>query len=162
MIYEQITKALETHLAAMPGVPAIARQNAIYNPITDTPFVKSENIPTLRRRRTMGPDGWQRYEGLYRVIVCTKEGVGVGENYLLTDKVLTQFDSSTDLSFSNTSDLLYTEDLDELLFEDGESMTLNRLVSITVDYAEAGTPYTDSPFYCTPVNIHYYCYWRNA
>lgn len=162
MIYEQITKALETHLSNMSGVPPIARQNAIYSPTTDTTFLRSENIPTLRRRRTLGPTPWQRYEGLYRITVCSKEGVGVGENFNLVDQVLTQFDSSTDLYYDNVTDILYTEALYEILLEDGDPVILNRLVYITVDYSEAGTPYTDSPFFCTPVNVHYYSYWRNA
>jgi hypothetical protein len=162
MIYEQITKALETHLAGMSGIPAIARQNVIYSPTTDTAFVRSENIPTLRRRRTLGPTPWQRYEGLYRITVCTKEGVGVGENFTLVDQLLTQFDSSTDLYWDNDTDTLYKEDSYELLLESGDPIVLSRLLYLTVDYSEAATPFTDSPHFCTPINVHYYCYWRNA
>lgn len=162
MIYEQITKALETHLTGMDSVPPIARQNVVFNRTNGQTYISSENIPTLRRRRTMGPTPWQRYEGLYRVTVCTEEGIGVGPNFTLVDDVLTRFDSSVDLYYDNVTDTLYTEALYEILLEDGDPVVLNRLLYLTIDYSEAGTPFTDSPFYCTPVNIHYYCYWRNS
>ncbi len=162
MIYTPVTKALETHLAAMSGVPAIARQNVKYEPTTGTPFVRSENIPTLRRRTSVGPTPWQRYEGLYRVTACTSEGVGVGANFTLMDDILEQFDSATDLYYDTGLDVLYTQSEYELLQQNNETLILDRTVYVTIDYSEPGSPYIDSPWYCTPVNIHYYAYWRNS
>lgn len=162
MIYTPITKALETHLANMGGVPAIARQNVQYTPTTDTAHVRSQNLPTLRRRTSVGYSPWQRYEGLYRVTACTAEGVGVGANFNLVDDILQHFDSSTDLYWDTGTDTLYTQLEYDLLLQDGDPIILNRIVYVTIDYSEPGSPYTDSPWFCTPVNIHYYAYWRTA
>lgn len=157
-VYTSLTKALEKHLSSMASVPAIARQNVAYTPTTGTTFLKTENIPTLRRSMTMGDDPHIRHEGMYRITVCTNIGVGVGANYTLVDTLLDRFNNNLDLYYDEVEDTLYTQDGYQILLQSGDPIIVARLIYLTVRWSEASTPYTDSPWFCTPVNVHYYSY----
>jgi len=157
-VYTSLTKALEKRMSSMANCPPIARQNVAYNPTTDTTFIKTENYPTLRRSMTMGPDPFVRHEGMYRITVCSKIGVGVGANYTLVDTILDRFENTLDLWYDEVEDTLYTQDEYEILTQSGDPLIVERLIYLTVRWSEASGPYVDHPWFCTPINVHYYSY----
>ena len=131
-IINDISACLDTHLSGTSGIPAIARQNVPFEPTTGTSYVKADMIPTSRRPAVRGLNPQQRYDGLYSLLICTPEGLGPGAGYDIADLLLARFEATTDIS--------------------------NAGLTISVDYSEVRTSFLDSPFYCTPITVAWYCY----
>lgn len=131
-IINDIRACLDTHLSGTAGIPTIARQNVPFEPTTGTSFVKADMIPTSRRPAVRGLNPQQRYDGLYSLLICTPEGLGPGAGYDIADLLLARFEATTDIS--------------------------NAGLTISVDYSEVRTSFLDSPFYCTPITVAWYCY----
>ena len=136
-IINDIRATLDHRLNTAVGLPIIANQNTTFSPVTDTPFIKSTLIPTLRRPAVRGLNPQQRYDGIYNIVICTPEGVGPGSAYDIADTLLDLFDATTDIFHPDYP-------------------TTNVIVSI--DYSELDNSFLDSPFYCTPINIAWYTY----
>ena len=131
-IINDIRACLDTHLSGTVGIPTIARQNVPFEPTTGTSYVKADMIPTSRRPAVRGLNPQQRYDGLYSILICTPEGLGPGAGYDIADLLLDRFNATTDIS--------------------------NAGLTISVDYSEVRTSFLDSPFYCTPITVAWYCY----
>ena len=131
-IINDIRACLDTHLSGTVGIPTIARQNVPFEPTTGTSYVKADMIPTSRRPAVRGLNPQQRYDGLYSLLICTPEGLGPGAGYDIADLLLARFEATTDISNSG--------------------------LTISVDYSEVRTSFLDSPFYCTPITVAWYCY----
>jgi len=131
-IINDIRACLDTHLSGTSGIPTIARQNVPFEPTTGTSYVKADMIPTSRRPAVRGLNPQQRYDGLYSLLICTPEGLGPGAGYDIADLLLARFEATTDIS--------------------------NAGLTISVDYSEVRTSFLDSPFYCTPITVAWYCY----
>lgn len=131
-IINDIRACLDTHLSGTVGIPTIARQNVPFEPTTGTSYVKAEMVPTSRRPAVRGLNPQQRYDGLYSILICTPEGLGPGAGYDIADLLLDRFNATTDIS--------------------------NAGLTISVDYSEVRTSFLDSPFYCTPITVAWYCY----
>lgn len=131
-IINDIRACLDTHLSGTSGIPAIARQNVPFEPTTGTSYVKADMIPTSRRPAVRGLNPQQRYDGLYSLLICTPEGLGPGAGYDIADLLLARFEATTDIT--------------------------NAGLTISVDYSEVRTSFLDSPFYCTPITVAWYCY----
>lgn len=131
-IINDIRACLDTHLSGTVGIPTIARQNVPFEPTTGTSFVKADMVPTSRRPAVRGLNPQQRYDGLYSLLICTPEGLGPGAGYDIADLLLARFEATTDIS--------------------------NAGLTISVDYSEVRTSFLDSPFYCTPITVAWYCY----
>jgi hypothetical protein len=131
-IINDIRACLDTHLSGTVGIPTIARQNVPFEPTTGTSYVKADMIPTSRRPAVRGLNPQQRYDGLYSLLICTPEGLGPGAGYDIADLLLARFEATTDIS--------------------------NAGLTISVDYSEVRTSFLDSPFYCTPITVAWYCY----
>lgn len=136
-IINDIRACLDTHLSNTPNVPIIARQNVPYEPTTGTSFIKADVVPTSRRPAVRGLNPQQRYDGLYSILICTPEGLGSGAGYDIADMLLDRFNATTDISYTNLS---------------------AETTIVTIDYSEVRTSFLDSPFYCTPLTIAWYCY----
>jgi hypothetical protein len=131
-ITNTVRGALDNHLTGMAGVPSIAYQNVKFEPTTGVSYVKATLIPVRRRIVTLGFNQLQRYQGLYRILACTPESEGAGAGYTLADALLARFEAASEISFGGKI--------------------------ITINFAEVGTSFQDSPFYCTPVDIGWYIY----
>ena len=131
-IINDIRACLDTHLSGTVGIPTIARQNVPFEPTTGTSYVKADMIPTSRRPAVRGLNPQQRYDGLYSLLICTPEGLGPGAGYDIADLLLARFEATTDIT--------------------------NAGLTISVDYSEVRTSFLDSPFYCTPITVAWYCY----
>lgn len=131
-IINDIRACLDTHLSGTSGIPTIARQNVPFEPTTGTSYVKADMIPTSRRPAVRGLNPQQRYDGLYSLLICTPEGLGPGAGYDIADLLLARFEATTDIT--------------------------NAGLTISVDYSEVRTSFLDSPFYCTPITVAWYCY----
>lgn len=131
-IINDIRACLDTHLSGTASIPTIARQNVPFEPTTGTSYVKADMIPTSRRPAVRGLNPQQRYDGLYSLLICTPEGLGPGAGYDIADLLLARFEATTDIT--------------------------NAGLTISVDYSEVRTSFLDSPFYCTPITVAWYCY----
>ena len=136
-IYPEIRAALETKLSNISGIPDIAYENVSYSPTTGQSFVQPRLIPVSRRAAVRGLNPQHRYEGVFRVFCYVPEGSGPAAADTLADKVVDAFETSTDISFTNT-------DLET--------------IKVTVDYAERDNGFVDSPWYYVAVNVGWYAY----
>jgi len=136
-IYKDIRAGLESHLAGASGLPAIAWENVDYNPSTDTPFIKFQFLPTLRRTTLIGSPVSQRYQGIARFLLHYPENQGPGATQTVADTLITRFEVNSDISYTNT-------DLET--------------IQITVEYAQQESSYTIEPWYVTPITIGWYIY----
>lgn len=137
-IYNDIRAALESHLANTSGLPSgIAYENVSFEPQTGTSFLKVAFIPTSRRPAVRGLNPQQRYQGVFRVFCYTPEGNGPSTADDIANKVITAFEATTDISFTN-----------------GDADTF----IVSIDYAERDNGFVDSPWYYTVVNIGWYIY----
>lgn len=157
-IMNDIRACLDTHLSGTPNIPTIARQNVPFEPTTGTSFVKATLVPTLRRPAVRGINPQMRYDGFYNILICTPEGLGSGAGYDVADLLLSRFNSTTDITYTNPFDSILQENGDDLLLESGDRLLLGSPTIVSIEYAEVGTSYLDSPFYCTPVAIAWYIY----
>lgn len=135
-IYNNIRAALESHLSTTPDLPDIAYENVSFEPQTGTSFLKVAFVPVARRSAVRGLNPQQRYDGVFRVFCYTPEGNGPATADDIADKVITAFDASNDISFTN-----------------GGETTI-----VTVNYAERDNGFVDSPWYYCVVNIGWYIY----
>jgi hypothetical protein len=136
-IYPDIRACLEKHLSEVAGVPVVSYENLTYSPTTGTPFIKTAFRPTLTRKAAMGQLAQQRYQGVFVCNTYTPENIGPGTSDAFADLILDAFAATTDISFTNAS---------------GETIIL------TVDYAERGGGFSNSPWYYTPVTIGWFIY----
>ena len=123
---------LDNRLASTPNVPFIANQNVPFARPESGIYIKSTFIPTSRRIATMGTSFQQRYQGLFRLMVCIPEHEGNGRGLEVCDTLLARFQASQDMTFNG--------------------------LSLTIEYSEVGASFLDSPYYCTPINVAWYCY----
>lgn len=158
-IINDIRACLDTHLSNTPNIPPIARQNVPYEPTTGFSFIKADFIPTSRRPAVRGLNPQQRYEGLYSLLICTPEGMGPGAGYDIADALLDRFNATTDIIYTNPTDAILLESGDKILLEDGSKLLLGSPTIVSIDYSEVRTSFLDSPFYCTPQTIAWYCYY---
>lgn len=135
-IYNNIRAALESHLSTTPDLPDIAYENVSFEPQTGTSFLKVAFVPVSRKPAVRGPYPQQRYDGVFRVFCYTPEGKGPAVADDIADKVITAFDASNDISFT-----------------DGSGTTI-----VTINYAERDNGFVDSPWYYCAVNIGWYIY----
>lgn len=135
--YDDIRSALETQLSTIVGIPAIAWENVNFTPTTGTPYIQVRNLPTARRPAVRGLNPVQRYQGVFQLLVHYPEGVGPSASEDMVDLILTAFEATIDLSFTNPD---------------------TEVIYVTIDYSEQVGAYSNSPWYTTPVNIGYYSY----
>jgi len=157
-IINDIRACLDTHLSGTVGIPAIARQNVPFEPTTGTSFIKANLVPTLRRPAVRGLNPQQRYDGIYSILICTPEGLGVGAGYDIADLLLDRFNATTDIVYTNPFDAILQESGDDILLEDNSRLLLGSPTIVSIDYSEVRTSFLDSPFYCTPVTVAWYTY----
>ena len=131
-IYDDIRAALEVHLSQVVGIPEIAHENVSYSPTTGTPFVQPRLVPVSRRSAVRGLNPQQRYEGVFRVFCYVPEGNGPSAADNLANLVIDAFDAATDITLGGTR--------------------------VSIDYADRGNGFVDSPWYYVSVNIGWYIY----
>lgn len=130
-IVNDIRATLDTALNAASSLPAIAFENAPFKQNAGAPHLRVAFFLTSRRPAVRGPDPQHRYQGLYQVTVAVPTDRGTGDALDYADLLLTEFDGSSDIDGTPT---------------------------VSIEYAELGTPFYDDPFYCVPVQIAWYVY----
>jgi hypothetical protein len=136
-ILNKIRGALDTYLLATSGIYPCAMPNVSYNPSPEVPFIKVAFVPVLKRPTTAGIVPWQRYDGLYTLLICTPQNTGTGAAMLMAEKLLERFDAATDISFEDP---------------------ISTYTIVSIDYSEAGLSYLEAPYYCTPVTIGWHIF----
>ena len=130
-IVNDIRATLNTALSAASSLPAIAYENAPFEQNAGTPHLRVAFFLTSRRPAVRGPDPQHRYQGLYQVTVAVPTDQGSGTALDYADLLLTEFDGSSDIDGTPT---------------------------VSIEYAELGSPFYDDPFYCVPVQVAWYVY----
>lgn len=132
-ILNDIRQALDARLATMPAVPAIAFENAPYEQVPGTTYIRTQFLPTSRRPANRGPNPQHRYQGLYVMTVCTPEAKGAGGGLDIVDALLARFNGSTNVT--------------------------GVAVTVSIEYSEANSAaFLDAPFFCIPVSVAWYVY----
>jgi len=137
MNYDKILAALESRLASIEGVPAIAYENVNYSPTVGTPFLRTRFVPIDRRTPFYGqmPNGkpfMQRYVGLFQVVLNYPEGQGQKPTNTMANLICDRFEATTDIQFQD--------------------------IAITINRTERMRGFPESPWFKTPVNIHWTCF----
>lgn len=157
-IYNDIRACLDNHLAGTSDIPVVRPDNTFFEPTVGVPFIKSTFIPVTRRPATRGINPVNRYDGVYSLLVCTPQGSGSGLGYSIADTLLARFQEVKDITYYNPTDTILLESGDTLALETGDSLLLGSPTIVSLDYAEVGLSYLESPFYCTPVNVAWYIF----
>jgi len=131
-IVNDIRATLDTALNDASSLPSIAFENAPFEQLADTPHLRTSFFLTSRRPAVRGPNPQHRYQGLYQVTVAVPTDTGTGDALDYADLIMTEFDGSTDIIGSE--------------------------VTVSIEYAELGTPVFSEPFYLVPVQIAWYVY----
>jgi hypothetical protein len=121
-------------LVLPPALPAIAWPNVPFTPVTGTPYIRADFVPTLRRPVVAGPDPEQRLSGLFMLTVFTPEAQGAAAGMEIADKLLDRFN--------------------------GSGAIIASTVTVRLEYSEARMPLHSPPFYAIPVEIGWYAYSR--
>ena len=127
-----IRACLENFLKATSGIPEVVVPNKKYDPDPAVSFVRAQFVPLSRRPANVGTNPLVRSEGLYVLNVHTAEYGGEGTGFQIGDLIISRFKPSTAI------------------------VHLGQEVGIS--YSEAGMPYSDAPFYITPITIGWYAY----
>lgn len=130
-IVNDIRATLDTALAAVSGLPAIAFENAPFEQLAGTPHLRVGFFVTSRRPAVRGPNPQHRYQGIYQVTVAVPSDTGTGAALEYADLIMTEFDGSSDISGTPT---------------------------VSIEYAELGTQVFSEPFFLVPVQIAWYVY----
>src|SRR6056300_709089 len=130
-IHNDIRAALETKLSNVSGLPSIAYENVSFSPTTGQSYIQCRYVPTLRRPAVRGLNPQQRYQGVFTVLVYVPEGNGPATADDLANKVIEDFEATTDISFTNSSD---------------------ETIIVSIDYAERQQGFVDSPWYYVPID----------
>jgi hypothetical protein len=136
-IYDNIRSALEVRLSNVSGIPEIAYENVNYSPTTDTTFVVPRMVPVSRRPAVRGPNPQKRYDGIFRVSCYVAEGNGPSAADDLANLVITAFDATTDISYTNS---------------DAET------IIVSIDYAERNEGRAVDNWYEVVVDIGWYIF----
>lgn len=131
-VYAEVRAALENRLNDTVGLPAIAWENVDYKPATDTPFIKFQFLPVQRRATILGQNPQAYYSGISRFLLHYPENSGPGASQDVVDTLVDRFDCYTDITQDSTT--------------------------ITIEYAQQESPYSDSPWFVTPVTVGWFLY----
>lgn len=89
-LYTDIRGALQSRLAATPGIPAIAYEGIRYTPVVGTPYVAPVFLPAGNGGpRTTG--GYIRHEGSFEVSLVYPGGNGTGLAEAMADTIKERF-----------------------------------------------------------------------
>lgn len=136
-MYDKIQAALETRVQTLVNVPDVAYENTKYIPTTDRPYIQTRFMPIDRRIVSVGigPDlkpYYQKYEGVFQLLLNYPESKGTRPTNDMVSEIIDKFEAATDIGF------------------DG--------VYLTIKQVERMRGVNESPWYKTPVNIHWYTY----
>ena len=130
-INREIRAELETHLAAIVGLPDIAYENVPYSPTTGTAYIQAVYMPTARTPAVRGLNPQQKYQGILSLHVHTPDDVGAGAGEAIVKLLLEGFEATS---------------------------TIGVTTLVSVDYAERTPAFQKAPWYVIPVNIGWYIY----
>lgn len=137
MNYDKIQAALEVRTQALSGNHEIVYEDYKYVPKTNTPFIRTRFMPIDRRPASCGVGAdlkpyMQKYEGVFQLLLNMPEGRGTRETNNLVNEICDKFEAATDISFGG--------------------------VYLTIKQVERMRGISDTPWYKTPVNVHWYSY----
>lgn len=100
-ISQSIRGALQTQLAAVVGIPAIAYEGVEYTPAIGTPFVEPTILPTVARPFDV-PSRAVQHEGTFEIAVSYPTSFGTGQVEAMADAIRAAFAPGSDLIQSGT------------------------------------------------------------
>jgi len=136
-IYQDIRAALEGRLNDTVGLPTIAWENVRFDPTTGTPFLKPMFQPVLRTQSAMATTPPHRYQGLFTILCYYPEGNGPGASQATVDALVDRFDSTTDISYTNS-------DLETIV--------------VSIRGVQQESSYINSPWFITPTTVSWFIY----
>lgn len=102
-LYQDIRGMLQSRLASVPGVPAIAYEGIPYTPVPGTPFCEPTFLPANGRPATMGDGHLVRHEGSFEVVLAYPTGSGTGTGEAMADTIKSYFKASDVLTLNGNN-----------------------------------------------------------
>ena len=129
-ILNDIRQALDARLATTVGVPDLAFENAPYDAVAGTTYIRTQFITTSVRPAVRGPSPSKRYQGLYVMTICVPEAKGAGAVLDLADDLLARFAGSSDV---RNNLLLQTEAFNLSPWVNANNATVSANVTVAPD-----------------------------
>lgn len=101
-LYQDIRGALQSQLATVTGIPALAYEGFPYKPVRGTPYCDCVLVPTSGRPYTLGTAHLIDHEGTFEVGVTYPSGVGTGTAEAMADAIKAKFTAATTITQGTT------------------------------------------------------------
>lgn len=101
-LYVDIRGALQSRLAAVTGVPAIAYEGMPYTPVIGTPFINAQIVQSNGRPATMGDDHLLLHSGSFELGVTYPSGAGTLAAETMADTIKADFRANDVLTQGST------------------------------------------------------------
>lgn len=131
-IYNDIRGALETTLSNVANVPTVYYENQRTPTNPGVEFIKCILLPGIRRPAVRGLNPQQYIQGIFEMRIHTDEGEGPGTAQTYASRLISAFESTTDITFNNKT--------------------------LSIREVEQGAGTQDSPWYILPVRAYWYIY----
>ena len=95
-VFSNIQAALDTQLATLSGLPAVAWPNVRYVPVLGTTYLRPTLLPSNSVLNTVA--GMSKHPGIYQVDIFTEAEKGQGAGLTLADSIKTLFEASRRLT----------------------------------------------------------------
>lgn len=131
MSVKTIRQALEVALNtwATANNVTIAWQNFEFKPTINTTYIKASILPAETENPTLG-DGHNRKQGIFQLLICSKDGTGMASAETLADSLLNYFSR-------------------------GESFTVSGITVRILESPSVNPAFNDEGWLILPVSIRY-------
>ena len=99
-VFADISIALDTRLAGMTSLPAVAWENKTYIPVTGTLYLRPTTLFGDAVQATLGSSGIDENTGIYQVDVFAPADKGKSAGLIMSDNVATRFARGTNLTYN--------------------------------------------------------------
>lgn len=126
-----VSKALLDHLKTITGLPPIAAENASFTPTVGQPYMREVDMSGMKQAPTLGADGFQRVDGLYRAGVFVPKATGKFSALAHIDAIVTAFPRGLTLTHAGQKVRIEQSDREQG-FIDGEWYQTGVVIRYTV------------------------------
>lgn len=131
-IYDDILETLQKQLRDTSGLPSYFPENTGQSSDPESDHIEDELFITSRRPSVRGPNPQMRYQGLYRITICTPKRTGTGNALRYANLITEAFDGSSNVVGPNKT--------------------------VSIEYCEISTSFERETHYCLPVDVVWYIY----
>ena len=102
-IFRDISANFDKHLLEMVGLPVVAWENANYEPVIGTLFIRPTNLQGETVQTGLGDNGNDETLGIYQVDVFTDSNTGKGPALSMADTIADHFKRGTSIDYNSVN-----------------------------------------------------------